>query len=120
MLFVDASALGRMVDKTHRELSEENISLVADTYRAWRGGKDGGEYKDIPGFCKSAVLGEVRAHGYTLTPGRYVGAEEAQDDGEPFKQKMKRLTAKLEEQFEQSARLEATIRSNLKHIGYGP
>jgi type I restriction enzyme M protein len=73
-------------------------------------------YADIAGFCKSVKLDEIRAHGHVLTPGRYVGAEEAEDDGEPFEDKMKRLTAMLEEQFAESARLEKAIRGNLKAL----
>ena len=83
-----------------------------------RGEKGAGTYHDIPGFCKSATTEEIAAHGYVLTPGRYVGAEEIEDDGEPFAQKMARLTAKLEEQFKESARLEAAIRRNLQELGY--
>jgi type I restriction enzyme M protein len=115
-LFVDARKLGHLVDRVHRELSDEEISRIAGTYHAWRGEKDAGKYKDIPGFCKSATVDEIASHGYILTPGRYVGAEEAEDDGEPFEEKMKRLMANLEDQFAGSARLEAAIRNNLKRI----
>jgi type I restriction enzyme M protein len=76
-------------------------------------------YTDIPGFCKSAKLDDIRKHGHVLTPGRYVGAEAVEDDGEPFAEKMQRLTATLEGQFEQSRRLEKEIRKNLKGLGYG-
>ncbi|MGH3088564.1 MAG: N-6 DNA methylase, partial [Rubrobacteraceae bacterium] len=97
---------------------------------AWRGeaispsplaGEGGGEgeYKDIPGFCKSATLEEIRKHGHVLTPGRYVGAEAQDDDGEPFEEKMKRLTATLREQQAEAAKLDATIAANLKELGYG-
>jgi type I restriction enzyme M protein len=88
----------RMVDRTHRELTDEDIAKIAGTYHAWRGDKGAGEYEDVPGFCKSATLEEIRKHGHVLTPGRYVGAEEVEDDGEPFEEKMKRLTATLREQ----------------------
>jgi len=118
-LFVDARKLGRMVDRVHRELTGEDIQKIASTYHAWRGDSSLRTYKDAAGFCKSARLEELRAHGFVLTPGRYVGAEEAEDDGEPFEQKMKRLTAKLEEQFAESAKLEEAIRQNLKGLGYG-
>lgn len=75
-------------------------------------------YEDIPGFCKSATIDEIREHGHVLTPGRYVGAEEVEDDDEPFDDKMRRLTGELAEQFAESARLESSIKSNLKGLGY--
>jgi type I restriction enzyme M protein len=118
ILFIDARKLGFMFDRTHRDLSDADIAQIADTYHNWRG--DGpGTYEDVQGFCKSAKLEEVRTHGHVLTPGRYVGAEEVEDDGEPFEEKIKRLTAQLNEQFKESARLEAEIRSNLSKLGYG-
>ena len=115
-LFIDARKLGHLVDRTHRELSDEEIRRIAGAYHAWRGEKGPGKYEDVPGFCKKATTEEIAAHGYVLTPGRYVGAEEIEDDGEPFDEKMKRLTAKLEEQFTESAKLEAQIRKNLKEL----
>ncbi|MEM2125997.1 MAG: class I SAM-dependent DNA methyltransferase [Candidatus Methanosuratincola sp.] len=118
-LFIDARKMGHMVDRVHRELSDEEIARIAGTYHAWRGEAGAGEYRDIPGFCRSATTEEIAAHGYVLTPGRYVGAEEIEDEGEPFEEKMARLTAKLEEQFQESARLEAAIRRNLRELGYG-
>lgn len=118
-LFIDARKLGVLIDRVHRELTEEEIARIAQTYHAWRGEKDAGEYVDVPGFCKSAKWEDIKAHGYVLTPGRYVGAEEIEDDDEPFEEKMLLLTAKLEEQFALSAKLEAEIRDNLKGLGYG-
>ena len=118
MLFIDARKLGRMVDRTHRELTDEEIARIADTYHAWRGEKETGEYKDVPGFCKSATLEEIRKHGYVLTPGRYVGAETAEDDGEPFEEKMKRLVAQLREQQAEAQRLDAAIARNLQELGF--
>jgi len=115
-LFIDARKLGHLVDRTHRELSDEETQRIAETYHAWRGEKSPGKYEDASGFCKNATTGEIAAHGYVLTPGRYVGAEEIEDDGEPFDEKMKRLAAKLEEQFAESAKLEAQIRKNLKEL----
>lgn len=91
---------------------------IAGIYHAWRGDKDAGKYADMPGFCKSVRLEEIRSHGHVLTPGRYVGAEDVEDDGEPFPQKMKRLTATLETQFTESARLEKTIRRNLAALNF--
>jgi len=117
-LFIDAHKMGHLIDRTHREFSDEEISRIADTYHAWRGEKEAGKYKDMPGFCKNSTTEEIRAHGHVLTPGRYVGAEDIDDDGEPFDEKMKRLTAKLEEQFAESARLEQAIKKNLKGLGY--
>jgi type I restriction-modification system DNA methylase subunit len=115
---LDTRKLGRMVDRTHRELTDDDISRIAGTYHAWRGEKDAGKYPDVPGFCKAAKLEEIRKHGHVLTPGRYVGAEAQEDDGEPFEEKMKRLTTMLSGQFRESAKLEKQIRENLKGLGY--
>jgi len=108
-----------MVDRTHRELTDEAIARIAATYHSWRGEKEAGEYEDIPGFCRSATLDEVRKHGHVLTPGRYVGSEAQEDDGEPFEEKMKRLTATLREQQAEALRLDAAIAASLKGMGYG-
>jgi len=119
-LFIDARKLGQLIDRTHKEFSDEEIAKVANTYHAWRGEKTSGKYQDIPGFCKSATTEEIKGHGYVLTPGRYVGAEAIEDDGEPFEDKMKRMTETLEEQFSESAKLEKVIRKNLKGLGFEP
>ena len=119
VLFIDARKLGRMTDRTHRELTDEDIARVADTYHAWRGGEGAEGYADIPGFCKSGPLDEVARHGHVLTPGRYVGAEPQEDDGEPFEAKMKRLVAELHAQQAEGARLDAAIADNLKALGFG-
>lgn len=127
VLFIDARKMGRMVDRTHRELTDEDIARIAGTYHLWRGEKDVPSeavdgwtaYEDLPGFCKSATLEEIRKHGHVLTPGRYVGAEAQADDGEPFEGKMKRLVAELREQQAEAARLDAAIAANLKELGYG-
>ena len=119
VLFIDARKLGTMVDRVHRELTDDDIVKIAGTYHAWRGEKDAGEYADVPGFCKSATLEEIRKHGHVLTPGRYVGAEAQEDDGEPFEEKMQRLVRQLEEQLAESALLDVAIRKNLKALGYG-
>jgi type I restriction enzyme M protein len=119
VLFIDARKLGQLVDRTHRELTNEEITRIASTYHAWRGEKDAGEYADMPGFCKSATMEEVRKHGHVLTPGRYVGAEAQEDDGEPFDEKMKRLTVQLREQMVEARKLDAAIEANLKGLGYG-
>ena len=117
ILFIDARKLGHMVDKTHRDFSEEDIARIADTYHAWRG-KDEGGYADVPGFCKSASLDEVNKHDGILTPGRYVGWEEPEEDDEPFEQKMERLVAQLHEQQAESAKLDARIADNMKTLGF--
>lgn len=117
VLFIDARKMGQMVDRTHRELTAEEISRIAATYHAWRSEKEAGEYADIPGFCKAASLDEIRKHGHVLTPGRYVGAEAQAEDDEPFQEKMQRLAATLDQQFTESARLEKAIRENLQRLG---
>ena len=116
ILFIDARNLGTMVDRRHRELSEEDIKKISDTYHNYR--NLNGQYEDIQGFCKAAKLDEVREHEYVLTPGRYVGIEEQEDDGIPFEEKMKALTSQLGELFEKSRSLEDEIRKNLGGIGY--
>jgi type I restriction enzyme M protein len=116
-LFIDARKMGTLVDRVHRELTGEDIARIADTYHEWQYQKS--KYADIPGFCKSATTEEIEKHGYVLTPGRYVGAEDVEDDGEPFEEKMPRLVAELEAQFEESARLVAQIKRNMERLGYG-
>ncbi|WP_028769984.1 type I restriction-modification system subunit M [Silanimonas lenta] len=118
VLFIDARKLGVLVDRTRRELTDEEIQKIADTYHAWRGEPGAGEYTDVAGFCKSATLEEIRKHGYVLTPGRYVGAAEQEDDGEPFEEKMARLAAQWREQRAEAARLDAAIEANLKTLGF--
>jgi type I restriction enzyme M protein len=118
-LFVDARKLGTMADRVRRELTMEDIARIAGTYHAWRGDPDAGEYADAAGFCKAATMEEIRAHGHVLTPGRYVGAEAAEDDGEPFEEKMRRLTAELRAQQEEATRLDARITANLVALGHG-
>ena len=115
-LFIDARNMGAMIDRRHRELTGEEISRISGTYHSWR--SKGGKYKDIPGFCKSAPLDEIRKHGHILTPGRYVGTEAQEEDPEAFEEKMKRLTAELAGQFRKSDHLESEIKKNLKGLGY--
>ena len=115
-LFIDARKLGFMVDRVLRGFTSEDIEKIAGTFRNW---KRGTGYQDVAGFCKSAELKLIQQHDCVLTPGRYVGAEEVEDDGEPFDRKMKRLTTELEGQFAESAKLEKAIRQNLKGLGYG-
>ncbi len=120
VLFIDARDVGAMVDRTHRELTAEDIALIAGTYHAWRGdpGADD-DYADVPGFCKSVPITEIREHGHVLTPGRFVGAPDIEEDGEPLDEKMARLTAQLAEQMSEAAHLDEDIRSKLEAIGYG-
>src|SRR5690606_21793262 len=118
-LFIDARKLGAMVTRVHRELTDDDIAKIAGTYHAWRGDPGAGEYTDVPGFCKSATLDEIRKHGYVLTPGRYVGVEAAEEDDEPFEEKMRRLTRTLREQQEVAGRLDAAIAASLKELGFG-
>lgn len=115
-LFIDARQMGEMADRTLRVLTDDEIARIAGTYHNWRTGE--GEYADVAGFCKSAERDEIAGHGYVLTPGRYVGAAEVEDDGEPFEEKMKRLVATLREQQAEAARLDAAIAANLKELGY--
>lgn len=115
ILFIDARNLGHMIDRKVRELSEEDIKLIAGTYQNWRQGK---EYEDVQGFCKSATIKEVSEQDYILTPGRYVGIAEQEEDSEPFEEKMERLTAELFELFDESHELEADIRKKLSALGY--
>lgn len=126
-LFIDARQLGYMKDRVLRDFTTEDIRKISDTFHAWQHhapsplageGRGEGEYCDIPGFCFSATLDEIRKHEHVLTPGRYVGAEEQEDDGEAFADKMARLTAQLREQFDQSDKLEAEIKKNLAGLGY--
>jgi len=119
VLFIDARKMGRLVDRTHRELTNEEIEKIARTYHAWRGEPDAGEYQDIPGFCKRATIDEIRRHGYVLTPGRYVGREVQKQDDEPFQVKMVRLVAELRRQQTEARRPDEAIAKNLKELGYG-
>src|SRR5690554_126771 len=114
-LFIDARNLGFMRDRVLRDFTNDDIAKIADTFHAWQRGEG---YEDVAGFCKAASLEEIRKHDFVLTPGRYVGAEEQEDDGEPFAEKMARLTGQLREQFAESDRLEAEIKRNLGGLGY--
>lgn len=118
-LFIDARKLGRMVDRTHRELTDEDIARVAGAYHAWRGDKGADKYEDVAGFCKAARLDEIASHAFVLTPGRYVDAEDLPDEGEPFAVRFQRLTSTLDSQFAEGTSLEAVIRENLRRLGYG-
>jgi len=116
VLFIDARKLGYMVDRVLRAFTDEDTAQIVSTFHAWKRDRDA--YEDIPGFCKSATLEEIEEHGFVLTPGRYVGAEEVEDDGIPFADKMATLTAELADQFAESAKLEIAIRKNMKALGF--
>ncbi|MGI8792264.1 MAG: type I restriction-modification system subunit M [Acidimicrobiales bacterium] len=117
VLFIDARELGYMVDRAERSFTAEDIARIADTFHAWRGtpsAQDKGiEYADVPGFCASVPLADIKAAGYALTPGRYVGAADVADDGEPIEEKIERLTNELLEHLDESARLDKAIREQL-------
>ncbi len=116
ILFIDAREMGEMVTRRHRELSDEDINKISSAYINWKNKNE--DYEDIAGFCKSASLDEVKEHDYILTPGRYVGIEDEEDDGIPFEEKMEELTSELGEQFAESAILEKKIRENLGSLGF--
>lgn len=143
VLFIDARNLGYMKDRVLRDFTQEDLNQITETFHNWQVGenyedvagvataKDGGSadnagaivgqkgnYKDVAGFCRSAKLDDLQKHDYVLTPGRYVGAADADEDSEPFAEKMARLTAQLKTQFEESDRLEAEIKKNLAGFGY--
>jgi type I restriction enzyme M protein len=119
VLFVDARKMGMLVDRVHRELSDADVARIAGTYHAWRGDLKAGKYADVPGFCKAAKLDDIRKHGHVLTPGRYVGPEASEDDGEPFDEKIRRLSNQLRQYAAEAAKLDATIAENLRGLGYG-
>ena len=113
-LFIDARNLGHMVDRAERALSDDDIAKIAGTFAAWRGIE--GEYDDVPGFCRSVPTAEIKAAGYALTPGRYVGTAAVEDDGEPLDEKIERLTKELFEAMDESARLDAVVRERLGRL----
>jgi type I restriction enzyme M protein len=116
ILFIDARNMGKMLDRRHKELIEEDIQKISDIYHAWRGEK--GNYQDIPGFCKVAKLEKVRKNGHILTPGRYVDAKEEAIDNEKFEDKMKTLITELSNQMKEEKKLNEEIKNNLKNIGF--
>lgn len=120
-LFIDARDMGTMRDRTHKELTTEDIKTIADTFHAWRGTNkaDIAAYEDKAGFCKSADLAAIKANDYVLTPGRYVGAAPLEDDGIPFETKMRELSQTLYQQMNEAQKLDEAIRHNLEALGYG-
>jgi type I restriction enzyme M protein len=120
VLFIDARKMGTMLDRVRRELTEDDVARIAGTYHSWRGDKEAkGKYKDVQGFCAAVNLDDVRRNGYILTPGRYVGAEAAEEDDEVFEDKMKRLVATLKEQQAEGRRLDAAILATLEELEFG-
>lgn len=119
ILFIDARKLGHMVDRTRKEFSDTDIDKIARTYHAWRGEGEAGAYEDVPGFCKSATLEEIKGHGYVLTPGRYVGAQDLEDDEVPFTERLATLRYVLDEQLIKSEQMSADIRAALGRISDG-
>ena len=119
ILFINASKLGLMVSRTHRELTYDEISLIAGTYHAWREGSSISRYADVAGFCKSVSIKEIRKHDYVLTPGRYVGVELQEEDTAIFQNKMSKLTSQWYEHQRESVKLDETISNNLKLLGFG-
>ncbi|USD21386.1 type I restriction-modification system subunit M [Microbulbifer variabilis] len=115
VLFIDARNLGYMKDRVLRDFTQEDLNQVTETYHNWQTGEN---YEDVPGFVKAAKLEELQKHDFVLTPGRYVGAAAEEDDGEPFAEKMARLTGQLKTQFAESDRLEAEIKKNLAGLGF--
>jgi type I restriction enzyme M protein len=113
---LDARQLGVMVDRTHRELTDEEIARIASTYHVWKGEPDADGYSDIPGFCASASIAQIAEHRFVLTPGRYVGSEEVEEDDEPIEEKILRLKWELLEAFDESARLQERVRAALGRI----
>ena len=116
-LFIDARTLGTLIDRVHRELTDADLQKIVTTYHAWRGDTGASAYEDVAGFCMSATTTDIATHGHVLTPGRYVGAEDVEDDGEPFEEKMARLLSELDSEFSESAALERTIRERLSRLG---
>jgi type I restriction enzyme M protein len=116
-LFIDARKMGFLVDRVHRDLTEDDLATITRTYHAWRGEPEAGDYEDVPGFCKSATTQDISEHGFVLMPGRYVGAAAVEDDGVPFEEKMRQLRLALDEQFAESNRLQTAISAYLAVIG---
>jgi type I restriction enzyme M protein len=118
VLFIDARKVATMISRVQSELTNEVIERIATTVSAWRGEPNASDYIDIPGFCRSVKLEEIAQHGHVLTPGRYVGAEEVEDNDEDFVTKMQQLTDKLGEQMAKGAELDQLIRQKLGGLGY--
>jgi len=117
VLFIDACKMGRMETRVNRVLDEADIQKIASTYHKWRGDDSSEKYEDVKGFCKSASLKEIEGHGFVLTPGRYVGAEDIEDDDAPFEERFQAFKSKLLEQFSDSDKLQNRIIEVLNGLG---
>jgi type I restriction enzyme M protein len=113
VLFIDARQLGTMVDRTHRELSDDDLAKVARTYHAWRGEAGADAYEDISGFCATTTIAQIAEHRFILSPGRYVGSEETEDEDEPLQERIERLTTELLAAFDEGTRLQTSVRTVL-------
>lgn len=118
ILFIDTRKLAALIDRTHREFTEDEIRRIAAVYHAWRGEPDAEKYEDVPGFCRSVSLEDIAKHEFVLTPGRYVGSEELEEDGEVFEEKIDRLMRRLSDQFQRSATLQSKIKGELEKHGF--
>jgi type I restriction enzyme M protein len=118
-LFIDARQMGTMASRIHKEFADDDLAKIAGTYHAWRGEAKDGDYEDEAGYSKAASLDEIKANDYVLTPGRYVGAADIEDDGVPFEDKMSELSQTLYGQMKEAEVLDNTIRQNLEVLGYG-
>jgi type I restriction enzyme M protein len=118
VLFIDARELGTMISRKQRELTDEDIAKISDTYHKWRSKEFETEYQDIAGFCKSANIQDIRKNNYILTPGRYIDFKEVAEDGQAFEEKMRQLTAQLKEQMQKANELDEAIKVNLEKIGF--
>lgn len=116
VLFIDARKLGKLVDRTRKEFSDEDTAKITKTYHAWRGEKGAGKFEDVPGFCKAARLEEIKGHGYVLTPGRYVGTAAVEADDVPFEEQFVGLKETLTEQFAEAEELNALIQGKLEEV----
>ena len=120
VLFIDARKLGTMINRTVRDFGAGDVAEISDAYHAWRGEADAierrGEYEDVAGYCYSASLEDIKAHGYVLTPGRFVGAEDELDDGVPFEEKFESLKVRLGEQFDEGKKLEQQVQTRLLQV----
>jgi type I restriction enzyme M protein len=118
-LFIDAREMGTMIDRVHKELTHEDLNKITQTYHAWRGEKKDGIYEDIAGYCKAATLKQIAKNDYVLTPGRYLGMADVEDDVVPFEEKMEALSGKLFNHMQESEGLDQAIKENLKVLCYG-
>jgi type I restriction enzyme M protein len=116
VLFIDASEIGKMRDRTHREFTDKDIQKITDIYHNWK--KKDGDYEDVKGLCKASTLEEIEKNNWVLTPGRYVGIPELEDDGIPYEEKMTKLVKELKEQMEESKELDEKIKESLEEVGF--